>query len=243
MTKIERFEAMDRCLFWKERKMLVVGDLHLGYEGLLNERGWTFPRTQVDETLEILKRIFEKTGKLKEVVLLGDVKHYFAGVLTMEFRDVYKIIEFIKKNLYENGKIVIVKGNHDNILEPIVKNYNFVELKDNYFVEDVCFFHGDKDSFSKFILDSKAKKCKLVVVGHFHPAVTLIEDAKSEKYKCFLFGKDNKLKKQMIVVPSFFPLIEGSDVLKEIRERDFSDFRVFVVSDRVYDFGKVKSLG
>jgi putative SbcD/Mre11-related phosphoesterase len=245
MTKIERFEAIDRCLFWKQKKILIVGDLHLGYEAYLNERGWTFPKTQVDETIRILKRIFEKTGKLKEVILLGDVKHYFAGVLNMEFRDVYKVVEFIKKNLDKEGKIIIVKGNHDNILDPVIKNYDYVELKDSYVVSDVLFFHGDKESFKRESNNLSRKECRLVVTGHFHPAVNINQDAKSEKYKCFLYGKDKILKKEMIIVPSFFPLVEGSEVDKENNEgRDFSNFNVYAVDDngKVYGFGKVKGL-
>ncbi len=232
--KIERFDAIDRCLFWKENKILIIGDLHLGYENYLNERGWVFPKTQMEETLKIFDAIFKKTGRVKKIVLLGDVKHYFGGILKKEFEDFYKLVEIFKKHLYKSGRIVIVKGNHDNILEPIVNKDKFrgrIFLKDFYDVEGVLFFHGNKRDFEKFQRKIEDKKIKLIVTGHFHPAVKINDGEKQEKFKCFVFGKYKK--KKWIIVPSFFPLEAGSDLfgLKG---------RIFVVADKVYDFGKMK---
>ena len=74
--KIERFEAIDRCLYWKEKETLIVGDLHLGYEENLNESGISIPKSQLEETINIFKRIFleiKKNGwKIKEIILLGN---------------------------------------------------------------------------------------------------------------------------------------------------------------------------
>lgn len=247
--KIERFEAIDRCLFWKEKKILIVGDLHLGYEEYLNEMGWSFPKTQVQATIEVFERIFKKIGKVKEIIILGDIKHYFGGVLASEMRDVDKIFNLLKGNLEKDGRIIIIKGNHDAILEPVVRNYNYVELKDFYELENILFIHGDKESFSKIGLDfySNTRKRLLCVIGHFHPAIIISRGAKAEKYRCFLYGKSKELKKEVIIVPSFFPLVEGTDVSKETRLEgriDVANFEVFAIDEtgEVYDFGKVKEL-
>jgi len=243
MTKIERFEAIGRVLFWGKKKTLVVGDMHLGYEEYLAERGIAVPRSLVGETIEDLRKIFAKTGKLKEVVLLGDVKHYYAGILSSEFSDVKKIFKLIRENLIEDGKIIIVKGNHDASLEPITREIRGVELVDRYVLDDVMFLHGNKDSIKKAGLELYDKKIKLIVVGHIHPAVYLREDEKVEKYKCFVYGKWKR--KKFIVVPSFFSLVEGLDISEnhKVDDFDFSDFRAFLVADRVYDFGKISRLG
>jgi putative SbcD/Mre11-related phosphoesterase len=239
MTKIERFEAVDRCLFWKEKKILVVGDLHLGYEDYLAERGWSFPKTQIEESINVLEGVFKKVGSVKEIILLGDVKHYFAGVLNEEFSDFKKIAEFFKSKLVKNGKIVITKGNHDGILGPILKRWGYeeIELHDFYSKEDVVFFHGNKEQWGSLEIYGK----KVLVTGHFHPAVRIQDDAKSELFKCFLLGKFANSK--LIILPSFFTLVEGSDVSSGNAEwLDVSNFEIFVVADEVYDFGKVKSL-
>jgi len=245
--KIERFEAIDRCLYWKEKQTLVVGDLHLGYEENLNESGISIPKSQLKETIEIFERIFrvlkEKDWKIKEIVLLGDVKHYFSGILRQEFGDFKKVINLFEKNIEQNGKIFVVKGNHDNILEPITREYKNIELKEYYNIEDILFLHGHQLNMEKLNLKIVDKKNKLLVMGHFHTAISLIEGAKNEKFKCFLYGKLDLVKKYVIAMPSFFPLIEGSDILTEF-DVDLSNFKVYILDEEsnIYDFGKVKNL-
>ncbi len=237
MNKIKGFEIVDRCLYWKAEKTLIVGDLHLGYEDVLFRRGASFPRRQLDETLEIFKKVFEKTGKVERVILLGDVKHYFAGVLREEFEDFFNVLELIKKNLRKEGKVIITKGNHDNILKPISTNYKEVELLDYFVLKNVLFFHGDKFGFEKVKKELGKKKIKRVVVGHFHPALILSDNVKREKYKCFLLGE--VFEKDFIFVPSFFPLVEGSDINSEVKWNfDLKKKKIFVLSPdgEVFEF-------
>lgn len=244
--KIKQFEIVDRCLYWKEKKLLVVGDLHLGYEGLLNKVGWSFPKTQMGETMRILRKVLKKTGKLKEIILVGDVKHYFGGVLKEEYGDFYTLVELFNKNLLKGGKIIITKGNHDNTLKPIIKNYGNVSLVEFYVNGWVIFFHGAFNQWKKFgkaIFDGKTK---IIVNGHFHPAIKVKEDHKVEKYKCFALGKYKK--KVWLIVPSFFPLVEGTCILDLIKDPKFkkrygvTSFEAYILSGKfgeVYGFGKV----
>ncbi len=295
--KIERFEVVDRCLFWKEKKVLIFGDLHLGYEEYLNEKGYVFPHTQLEESLGILRKVLKKTGKLNEIVLLGDVKHYFGGILRQEFCDFYKIVDVLLQSLLKNGNIIITKGNHDNILEPIIENFakiqkfpkknfegqkidskfsikrkeyfNVVKVVEYYILDDVLFFHGNKKGFNKHSLEIYNQKVKLIVTGHFHPAVLIEDDVKSEKFKCFLYGKIKNYNKNIanfkkiqkfsknnfekstqirdsnlsiIILPSFFPLVEGTKINdKDLLDNwlDVSKFYVFALDSNgdVYDFG------
>ena len=239
---IDRFETIDRVLFWKEKKILIVGDLHLGYEESLQEQGWTVPQILLDETMEIFKKIFKIAGKVEKIILLGDVKHNFAGVLRQEMSDVYAVFGLFKKNLINDGEIIVTKGNHDNILESIVKNFRGVRLLDFYIFEDVLFFHGDTQSWEKIGLDVFDEKIKLIVTGHYHPAILVEEGDKRERYKCFVFGKEKKLKKNMIVVPSFFTLVEGTDISGGFEGMDLKNIKVFAVSPdgSVYDFSGMK---
>tara|TARA_Y100000310_G_scaffold31612_1_gene29945 strand:+ start:4606 stop:5352 length:747 start_codon:yes stop_codon:yes gene_type:complete len=243
---IKHFELIDRCLFWKEKKILVVGDLHLGYEEVLMERGAVFPRTQMEETIGLFEKIFSKTGKVNKIILLGDVKHYFGGIVQGEQEDFLNLIELFRKNLLNKKGIVIIKGNHDNILEPIVRNYEDINLVDYYIEEEVLFFHGNSEMFKN--IDVYNEKIKTIVIGHFHPAIIIEKDVKKEMYKCFLYGKWKK--KEIIVVPSFFPLVEGKDVLSRrnpgyFEGKNIQNFEVWVLSGKfgeVFDFGKVKKL-
>ena len=73
----------------------------------------------------------------------------------------------------------------------------------------------------------------------------LLEGSKWEKYKCFLVGTWKR--KEIIAVPSFNPLLEGTDVLKEQLLSpflgDIQNFQIYVVSKgEAFRFGKVKHL-
>jgi len=192
--KIKQFEIVNRCLYWKEKKALIIGDLHLGYEDSLKESGAAIPRSQMKETFEILGNVFNKTGKVKKIILLGDVKHHFKGILKQEREEFLNLVNFLEKNLIEGGEIIITKGNHDNILKPLVENYKNVKLENYLIIEDVLFFHGDFFSLSCVNFHLFDNKIKTVVKAHFHPAIELREGSKKEKYKCFVFSKNLKKK-------------------------------------------------
>lgn len=223
--QIGRFEIVDRCLFLREEKMLIVGDLHLGYESSMNERGVAIPRSQMKESFDIFEKIFDKTGKVEKIILLGDVKHNFGKILKGESEEFVNLVYLLRKFLTRHGKIVITKGNHDAILEPLVNNYSDVTLVDNYSVGDFLFLHGDKKGFKNV----EKRKEKVFVIGHLHPAVSISDSIKTEKYKCFV--ELTWKKKKLIVVPSFFPLVEGSDVSENFSKKELSEGNFYVLGD------------
>jgi len=223
------------------KRILAVGDLHLGFEEALNRSGVFVSRKMFEEMIEYLDRVFEKIENVDEVVLLGDVKHVFGGVLGQEWKDVSGLLDYLNK---KSKRVVIVKGNHDKIIEPIARKKD-IEVKDYHIVGDVCFLHGDRD-----FVENYGKKIKTWVVGHGHPAVKISEPggAKIEKFKCFLVGKFKG--KSVVVVPSFFDYNVGSDPRENelgfVWDFNFDNFEVKVVQDETLDilsFGKLKKLG
>lgn len=234
-------EYIGKCLLInsKGKKILVVGDLHLGYEEHMNMTGVFVSRQMFEEMIEYFDKVFAKTGDVDEVVLLGDVKHKFGSIMKQEWSDVLGLFDYFNDKC---KRIVVVKGNHDAILEPIVRQRDNVTLKDYYLVGEYCFMHGDKD-FSEIY----SKEIKTWVIGHGHPAVKISDGVKIEKFKCFLVGSWKK--KKVIAVPSFLEVTEGSDP----RENDLSfawdfnleKFDVKVVSGdglEVLDFGRLSDL-
>ena len=61
--KIKEFEIIEKSLFWKKEKILIIGDLHLGFEEVLREQGWHIPKSQAKQTLGDLEKIFRQTKK------------------------------------------------------------------------------------------------------------------------------------------------------------------------------------
>ena len=229
-----------KCLLVEEgeKRILVIGDLHLGYEASLNERGIFVGRNLFSENIEYFDRIFEKVGKVDEIVLLGDVKHEFGSINYQEREEIFNLLEYFRDKC---SKIIIVKGNHDKIVEYLFEE-EIVKIVEYYVVGKYCFLHGDRD-FDVLI----GNRIKFWVVGHGHPAVKLREGVKMEKYKCFLVGKYKG--KGIIIVPSFFEGNAGSDAreneLKFAWKFKLENFNVKVVQEdslEVLDFGMLKNI-
>ncbi|MBI5148621.1 metallophosphoesterase [Candidatus Pacearchaeota archaeon] len=218
------------------KKILVLADLHIGYEYALNKQGILVPRQQFKETLEKLKKIFDSVGKIDIVVINGDLKHEFGEISNQEWSETLKIFDFLSEKC---KKIILIKGNHDTILEPLAKKRN-LEIKEFVCFDDLCILHGDKILLNKEIYVSK-----ILIIGHEHPAISLQEGAKQEIYKCFLLGKWKD--KKLIIQPSFLPIIEGTDIKRErllspYLQQNLKNFETFIIADRVYRFGKLKNI-
>ncbi|MBU0469950.1 MAG: metallophosphoesterase [Nanoarchaeota archaeon] len=227
-------EIVGLALWAKEQEILIINDLHLGYEEVLQRKGILIPKFQVKEILDRLDKIIKKT-KPKIILINGDLKHEFATVLKQEWTDSLRLLDFLLKKGLE---VIIIKGNHDPIIKPIAEKRN-VKIVTEYLIGDVLIVHGDE--LPKTITTS----IKTLIIGHEHPAITIREGSKWERYKCFLKGRWKN--KTLIAVPSFNPLLEGTDILKEKLLSPFLDnlaeFKVFIVSKgEVFDFGKLKDL-
>jgi hypothetical protein len=212
---------------------LVIADLHLGYEEALNKEGVFLPKQQYKEIIRDLKEIFREV-EVKRVIILGDLKHEFGKISKQEWREILDFFDFLKKKV---GRVILVKGNHDDFLNPIAEKKN-LEIRDYYQNEGDLFIHGDK----------KVKgngKVKRVFMGHLHPAISIRRGAKEETYKCFLKGRWGG--KDIVILPSFFPLVEGSDVIIEDTNLGYNfnleNFKVYVVGEEVLGFGKVGDAG
>jgi len=229
MEIIPGLEIVDLTLKYKDT--LILGDLQLGYEQSLNNRGFLLPSFNLNAIIERLEKIFAKV-KVKRVVVNGDVKHEFGKILRKEWKETTELFEWMLKRVKE---IIIVKGNHDVILGPIAEKMN-IQLVEYYQIDDLTILHGHK------II---AKMTKIIIVGHEHPAVSFPEKP-YEKFKCFLKGEWNG--HILIVMPSFNFVSEGTDITKSeflgpfLKDRNIDSFEVFVVDDKVYRFGKVEDI-
>lgn len=230
MEILPNIEIIGLALYLKKQRILVIADLHIGFEEMLNKEGVLIPRHQLKDITERLNKIFSKC-KPKKIIINGDLKHEFGTISEQEWRDTLKIVDYLARK----GKLILIKGNHDTILGPISKKRN-IELVDYYKTGDILIAHGDK------IIE---EKCKTLIIGHEHPAVSLKEAGRIEKYKCFLKGKYKR--KNLIVMPSMNTVTEGTDVIEDellspYLQQNLNNFEVFIVADKVYDFGKLKNL-
>jgi hypothetical protein len=186
---------------------------------------------------ELFNEIERDKIKLNRVIILGDLKHRFNTISSDEWRDTKKLIEFILKKI---NKIVLIRGNHDILLEHLT-NKSAIEIKEFYRYQKYGFLHGNK--LNKEI-ENKIHKVKVLFVGHYHPAILLKDKYKQEKYKCFLKGVWKK--KKIYVLPCFNPEVFGKIKKNEFGFIQFSSLRGFdcLIYDekerKTYNFGKLK---
>src|SRR3989344_2161916 len=202
MKKInQKYLFINKTLFFPNEGILVIGDLHIGYEHLYEQSGLQISLGLTSQILDDLKKILnhiKAVYTLKKIVFIGDIKHYF-NTQYEEKKAFFKILNLIEKYV-KNPKtdIILIKGNHDTF-DLTTKKSKKVHIED-----DIAFTHGH-EKYKEIFSD----KIKYVVMGHLHPSIRLSDKAKSEKFKCFLTGTYNH--KEFIVMPSFFNVIEGTD--------------------------------
>jgi putative SbcD/Mre11-related phosphoesterase len=146
----------------KER-VLVLGDLHIGWEVTLAQQGIHVP-SQTTKMLERLKKIV-LDEKPSRVVMLGDVKHSVTGAELEEWRDVP---EFFEKLLKLVPSVQVISGNHDGNLEPLTPSQ--VELMGSTGIalwDRFGLLHGHAWPSPEIL------GCETLILGHLHPAVTL----------------------------------------------------------------------
>ena len=210
-----------------------------------------------------------KDQEINTIVVNGDLKHEFGTISEQEWRNTLKFIDLLSKHCKE---LVLVRGNHDKILGPIaskrnvkVVDYHIVEQHDNpkEIIKETMkkktknnesknqksnknnknkflIIHGDKIPAKELL-----KGVSTIVIGHEHPAISIRSGPRVETFKCFLKGKYSG--KQLIVQPSFNSVVSGTNVLRDdilspFLKRKLDDFEVFVIEDKIYDFGKLKNL-
>ena len=52
------YEFISKTLFFPEKGILVIGDLHIGYEAMLRQSGILIPERQIKDLITDLKKIF-----------------------------------------------------------------------------------------------------------------------------------------------------------------------------------------
>ncbi|MCX8183229.1 MAG: hypothetical protein N3F08_02235 [Crenarchaeota archaeon] len=149
---------------------LVIADTHIGYEGEIRLKGIRLPSL----TKKILTRVLnlaEKTSA-RRLLILGDLKHTVYGPRGLEWME---IPEFMRKIVSKFEWVGVVPGNHDGDLYTVLPEGIELLDPDGVLWNGVLFTHGHKRIDT--ILNEKGwSSVRRVVVGHFHPAVELLDD-------------------------------------------------------------------
>jgi len=192
---IEIFEG-GAALFTDEN-VLVVADMHLGYEAALEYEGLSIPRVQTKKIERYMVDVIGSVGPRK-VIVAGDLKHNFSRNLVQEWKDVSRFVEVLSGL----APLEVVKGNHDNFLGVILKERE-ITLRKTIQIGDTTVVHGHE------LVDVSQQ----IVMGHLHPSIRLTDSVgASLKDQCFLYNE----RKRVLILPALSLVSPGTDVVGQM---------------------------
>ncbi len=173
--------SAERCIFWEEKKILIVSDLHLGKTGHFRKSGIAIPQAVFKEDMQCFVTQLQ-TFKPDQLIIIGDMFHSESN----------KEHDFFLKwrKDFASLPIHLVKGNHDILQE---RWYSLAEIT----------IHKCELAIDNFIFVHDINDCTItndcyVFSGHIHPSITVKGLAKQAlRFPCFHFSK------QHAVLPAF----------------------------------------
>ncbi len=238
--KIDGFEITSLGgVFFEDdgKKYFVVGDLHLGMEDALRQRGISLPKKQLSQIKRKLSMVRDLYGDDLTIILNGDIKHEFSEMSYNEMREVTHILEYLLERFEE---VIVIRGNHDNYVVSLLERKG-IELIDHFETTNFYVEHGHRDVPYKEI-------SKHIILSHEHPAVTLRDDVgASIKLGAFLVYRYEG--NYIIITPSFSSYSAGADIVRSLSEEFFinvlneigiENFSVYgIFEDEILYLGKV----
>mgnify|MGYP000589585213 CR=1 FL=1 len=183
-------------------KLVVIADLHIGYESELAKEGIYLPKSQIHRLKDRVLKL-RRNVPYDRLLINGDLKHSFSRLSKQERAEVSEFLELVLGLFKE---VILVRGNHDNYL-PIIARRHGIELLNEYSENGVLFIHGHADPGV-----NKLSNYDVVVIGHEHPSV-VVRDAIGYPYKfpVMLYIPTN-YEFEMVVLPFFSTITTGNVV-------------------------------
>ncbi len=188
----------------RRHKTLILADVHIGFEEEVSLKGGYVPRFQLRNTLRMMEEAFGEVSA-EAVVFAGDVKHIFSTLGRLERLELVELLTYVKKHV---GRVVVVRGNHDNFL-PRVRRYVEFEIVDSYPMPPYLVVHGHKPLGEEQL----SQQWEYLVMGHEHPSIALRDPlGVVGKFSCFLVGSMPSLGRRVVVLPAVGVYQTGSRV-------------------------------
>jgi len=210
----------------------VIGDLHIGYEISVSEKGMYLP-SQVKRYIRLITELKERT-RADELIILGDVKQSVGYPGIAEAKE---LIEFFREASLM-FKITVVPGNHDGGLEGVVRDYARFALPDGILIEE--------DGLKLGLLHGHARPSKevasadIVIMAHLH----LFIKYEREKIPVWLVGNAENGKK-LILAPPFNDLLPGHSLWSPGEKVPFFNIRysdLAVITLEGFYLGRVREI-
>ena len=191
-----------KAVYWVDRDILLLADLHLGKETHFRKKGLAAPGQILYENLQKLERLVQRFP-VQRMIFLGDLFH-------SSYNDAWQPFSSWMAD-YPNISFELVEGNHDILDKRLYEASGMTVHKEPFELEPFLLSHHPMESIA-------AGKYNLY--GHIHPGVALQGPAKQYlKLPCFLFQK------QAASLPAFGQFT-GLAVVQPLKED-----KVWVIGD------------
>ncbi|HYI00874.1 ligase-associated DNA damage response endonuclease PdeM [Hyalangium sp.] len=188
----------ERGLYWPERGLLAVADLHWGKSESFQQHGIPLPTGVLEDDLERLSRALRTTGA-RRLLLVGDLIHSRRGI-TAAVRE-----RIATWRAGHDVEMVLVRGNHDRHLKTLPPEWRL----------DVLETHTDEGPF-RFAHHPEPATGRYSWAGHLHPVVRLSSGADRLRLPCFHLGPS------VGILPAFSAFTGGVDMTRRAGERIFA---------------------
>jgi DNA ligase-associated metallophosphoesterase len=159
-----------KALFWKNREILLLADLHLGKINHFRKSGIAVPSKANDHNLELLVEVIS-LARPKSIIFLGDLFHSYYNTEWEAFGEVVKH--------YAGISFDLVLGNHDVMSERQYERKG-IRVFDELIMGPFLFTHHPQEIIPGDLYN---------MAGHIHPGVHLTgKGRQSVTLPCFHFG-------------------------------------------------------
>lgn len=164
--------SAERCIYWQNKRTLILSDLHLGKTGHFRKAGIAVPQGVFKEDMQRLVTQIQNF-KPEHIIVIGDMFHSH-GNIEHEF--------FLKwRKDFSQLSIHLVKGNHDILKEKWYASADIEISKCELLIEEFAFVHD--------FTDCSVPDHGYIFSGHIHPGISLSGVGRqSLRFPCFYFG-------------------------------------------------------
>jgi len=181
----------EKAVFWEEKKILIVADIHIGKATVFRKQGIAIPEGNMQQDLIHLKELIQTTGAEKCIVA-GDLIHAKSGL-----SDSVKLL--FSKWLHEvKCEIHLVLGNHDySLAKTLPKEWTLYLHTESLLIEPFYFSHFPMHHHQWFVWS-----------GHLHPKIEIKNRHDRLVLRCFQIFSD------LGILPAFGSFVGGAFVKK-----------------------------
>lgn len=165
----------ERAVYWREQKILIVADLHLGKAATFRAMGIPVPDGSMEKDLFRLEQLLDQY-EVKRCIVVGDLVHHHSGLTE-------RTLETMENTICKGSLPVdLVVGNHDRALLRASKRIQDWPVQ----------LHPQRLLIPPFAFEHHpvANPDHYTFCGHLHPKVAIKLGRSRQECPCFIFGKE-----------------------------------------------------